>query len=167
VNVVHLERLLERTKEIDAEVGRVMDRCGDYYHAVHGRPANGTDLHEFFHVEVPGIAPEDVHCYLLKVNGEVVGIAGMILGWKRPGQSMIGLLAVADRFRSKGYGRDAVAELERVARATPHGESLRIGIVETNVPAFGFWHSLGFRETGERRSIEGFRGDVVLLEKSL
>jgi hypothetical protein len=44
---------------------------------------------------------------------------------------------------------------------------IRIGIVETNVPAFAFWHALGFRETGERRAIEGFRGDVVLLEKAL
>ena len=164
---LRLERLRERSPEVDAAVARVMGECPDYYEAVHGRPANDGDVHDFFHVEVPGIDPGDVHCYALRAGSEMVGIAGMIFGWKRPGQSMIGLLAVSQRHRRKGHGRAAAAELERIARSSPHGTSLRIGIVETNVPAFAFWQALGFRETGERRAIEGFRGDVILLEKGL
>ena len=42
---------------------------------------------------------------------------------------------------------------------------MRIGIVETNVPAFGFWHAMGYRETGELRPLDGVRAPVVILEK--
>ena len=164
---VRLERLERRTPAVDAAVAGVMSGCGDYYQAVYGRAANDGDVHDFFHVEVPGIARQDVHCYAVHAKEGMVGVAGMILGWKRPGQSMIGFLAIADRHRGRGYGRAAAEALERIARATPHGSSMRIGIVETNTPAFGFWHAMGFVETGERRAIEEFRGDVILLEKPL
>jgi len=80
---------------------------------------------------------------------------------------MIGFLAVSDRERGRGYARVACAALEAIARASPHGTSMRIGIVETNTPAFGFWHHLGFVETGERKTLEEFTGDVILLEKAL
>lgn len=140
---VGLERLRERTPAVDASVAAVMAQCGDYCETVYGRRSNESDLQDFFHVAIPGIAPEDVHCYALRAGDEVIGIAGMLFGWKRPGQSMIGLLA------------------------SPHGDSMRIGIVETNTRAFAFWHALGYRETGERRAMQEFRGDVVLLEKAL
>lgn len=80
---------------------------------------------------------------------------------------MIGLLAIAGDRRGRGYARSACEAIEAMVRASPHGRSLRIGIVETNRGAFDFWRHLGFRETGERKRPDEFIADVVLLEKPL
>lgn len=111
--------------------------------------------------------PEDVRAYGIYAQSRIVGLASIALGWKRPGQAMIGLLLVSERQRGRGYGRVAYDALEAIARASPHGRSLRIGIVEANVVAFGFWRHLGFREIGERHKLEEFTTDVVILEKAL
>jgi hypothetical protein len=81
---LRLERLRERSPEVDAAVARVNGRVPRLLR-VRPRPAaNDGDVHDFFHVEVPGIEPGDVHCYALRAGSEMVGIAGMIFGWKRP-----------------------------------------------------------------------------------
>jgi ribosomal protein S18 acetylase RimI-like enzyme len=164
---VRLIRFSGATAELKDSVANVLARCGDYYEAVHGRPANAEDVEGVFHAEVPGIPPEDIRSYGIYAGDELVGLGSIILGWKRPGQSMIGFLAVADQYRGKGYARAAAEALEAVARASAHGTSMRIGIIETNAPAFGFWRHLGFVETGERKTLEEFKGDVILLEKAL
>ena len=164
---VRLERLTARTPAAEATVARRVEACRDYYQLVSGRPPNAADVDDIFAAEVPGIAREDIHAYLVVDGGVAVGYAGLLLGWKRPGQSMIGLLAVDPAHRGRGTGRAAVAALERVARASPHGQSLRIGVVEANAAGLRFWHALGFRETGERRDLEGYTAPIVLLEKAL
>lgn len=164
---MRLERVHERTPALEAEVMRVMQDCGDYYGLVHGRAAGADDLDEFFSADVPGIAPGDIRAYTIRDSDAVVGCAGLVLGWKRAGQSMIGLLLVGGPHRRQGTGREAATALEDVARASPHGRSMRIGIVETNVPAFGFWRALGYRETGELRSLDGVAAPIVILEKDL
>jgi len=155
------------TPQWRADVARVMGQCADYYRAVHGKPSTEQDVDDFFHDGAPGLPPGSERRYAIRAGGAIVGLAHLALGWKRPGQSLIGLLLVAAESRGRGYARAAGEALEAVARATPHGTSLRIGIVETNAGAFGFWRRLGFTEIGERHRVEGFAGEVVILEKSL
>ncbi len=164
---VRLVEMREATPAAHADVARVMDECADYYRSVQGRAADPREVDDFFRFSVPGIPPEDVRAYGLYAPAGIVGLASIVLGWKRPGQSMIGLLAVSQRRRGKGYARAGYEALEALARDSPHGRSLRIGIVETNASAFGFWHRLGFRETGERRRLDEFIAEVVILEKEL
>ena len=134
-----------RTDEAFAGVERVMRECGDYYQLVQGHAADRAEAEAFFHFDVPGVPPGNARAYGIFAGGQIIGLASLLLGWKRPGQSMIGFLAIA----------------------ASHGTSLRIGIVETNDPAFAFWHRLGFVETGERRALDEYVADVILLEKSL
>ena len=149
------------------DVASVMADCEAYYQTVQGRPADYRDVRAFFQFAVPGLPPEDVRAYAILAGSRIVGLASLALGWKRPGQSMIGLLAIAEPHRNRGYARAACDGLEALARASPHGTSLRIGIVESNADAFAFWHHLGFRETGERRKLDEYVAEVVLLEKAL
>jgi ribosomal protein S18 acetylase RimI-like enzyme len=167
MGAIELVPMREATPEARADVARVMRECEAYYRAVQGRPADDHEVDDFFRFEVPGVPPENARAFGVRVDGAVVGLASLLLGWKRPGQSMIGFLAISDRHRGHGYARAAYDALEAVARASPHGQSLRIGIVETNAQAFGFWHHLGFVETGERRQLDDFVADVILLEKAL
>ena len=164
---VSLQPLAERTPANERLVERLLAGCEDYYRLAYGRAPRASDVDEVFGTEVPGIAREDVHAWIVSANGAPAGFAGLVCGWKRPGQSMIGILALDARLRRQGTGRAAVAALEAFARGTPHGHSMRIGIVATNTPAFGFWHALGYRETGERRTLEDLAAPVVILEKDL
>ncbi len=157
----------EATPDALRAVATVMGECEAYYRAVHGRPACRSDIDAFFQFNVPGLPEEDVRAYTILADGSTVGIAGLALGWKRPGQSMLGLLAISERHRGRGYARAAYDRLEAIARASPHGTSLRIGVVETNEGAFSFWRHLGFRETGERKRLEEYVADVILLEKAI
>ena len=159
--------LREATPAAREDVAAVMRECGDYYRLVQGRPAQAEDVDKFFSRDVPGIDPGNVRAYGIYSGPDIVGLAGLVLGWKRPGQSMIGLLLVSERHRKRGFARAACDALEAIARASGHGQSLRIGIVGTNAAAFGFWRRLGFRENGERYVLEEFLGDVVILEKDL
>lgn len=164
---IELVEMRAATPAAFAEVALVMDECGEYYRLVHGRAADRAEVEGFFRFEVPGLPPEDVRGYAIYAQSRIVGLASLALGWKRPGQTMIGLLAVSERHRGRGYARAAYDALESIARASPHGRSLRIGVVETNATAFGFWRHLGFREIGERHKLEEFLAEVVILEKAL
>ena len=162
-----LERLVARTPPVEATVAGLVAACGDYYRLVHGRGPDASDVDDVFAAGVAGIPREDVHAYLFRERPDAVGYAGLVLGWKRPGQSMIGMLALDPARRGKGTGRAAAHALEAVARASPHGDSMRIGVVETNTPALAFWHAPGYRETGERPVRPEFTAPIVILEKSL
>ena len=164
---VRLRPLEERTPADERLVERLLQGCEDYYRLVHGRAPRAGDIDDVFGVEVPGLPRAAIHAWIVEAGGEPVGFAGLLSGWKRAGQSMIGILAIGARHRRRGAGRAAVAALEAFARATPHGDSMRIGIVETNAPAFAFWHGLGYRETGERRVLEDFAAPILILEKGL
>jgi ribosomal protein S18 acetylase RimI-like enzyme len=80
---------------------------------------------------------------------------------------MIGLLLVAESFQRRGIGALAYRRLEEMIAAWESMESIRIGVIETNLPAFDFWHRMGFVETGERSRSDQYIGDTVILEKRL
>lgn len=162
-----LVRVREATPQARAGVAAVMRECEDYYRRVQGHPADEKEVDGFFRFEVPGVPPEDGHAYLVYANGAPVGIASLLLGWKRPGQSMVGLLEIAAPHRGQGLGRATYEALEAIARASPHGTSMRIGIVQTNADAFPFWRRLGFRENGEVKRLDDYVADIVILEKDL
>jgi GNAT superfamily N-acetyltransferase len=162
-----LERVRQATPQALAEVAAIMRDCEDYYVRVQGHPADDAEAAGFFRFEVPGIPPEDCHAYVVRSGGAAVGLASLLLGWKRPGQSMVGLLEIGPRHRGQGLGRATYEALEAIARASPHGDSMRIGIVATNTEAFPFWRRLGFRENGEVKRLDEYLGDIVILEKDL
>ena len=162
-----LVRVYQATPQALADVAAVMRECEDYYRSVQGHPADAKEAADFFRFAVPGIPAEDVHAYAVYSGGRAVGLASLVLGWKRAGQSMVGLLVISGRDRGQGLGRATYEALEATARASAHGTSMRIGIVETNADAFPFWRALGFRENGERKSLEEFVAEVVILEKDL
>jgi GNAT superfamily N-acetyltransferase len=162
-----LVRMREAAPQAVADVAAVMRDCEDYYLRVQGRPADEAEVANFFRFEVPGIPPEDGHAYVVRSGGVPVGLASLVLGWKRPGQSMVGLLAIAERHRGRGLGRAAYDSLEAIARGSRHGASMRIGIVATNTEAFPFWRRLGFRENGEVKRLDAYIADIVILEKDL
>jgi GNAT superfamily N-acetyltransferase len=162
-----LVRVCQATPQARADVAAVMRACEDYYRSVQGHPADEKEVADFFRFEVPGIPAEDARAYVVYSSGHAVGLASLVLGWKRAGQSMVGLLAISGPHRGHGLGRATYEALEAIARASAHGTSMRIGIVETNAGAFPFWRVLGFRENGERKSLDEFAADVVILEKDL
>jgi GNAT superfamily N-acetyltransferase len=164
---IELVEFREETPTLVREVEQAMHESPFYYRACHGRLASTGDARRFFTKVVPGLAPGDERSYGIYAGYGLVGLAHLAIGWKRPGQSMIGLLLVSERHQNQGHAGSAYAQLEDIVRASPHGASLRIGVCEGNAPAFGFWRHLGFRENGERYKVEDLTTDVLILEKEL
>lgn len=164
---VELVELREASPVLLGDVERVMRESPFYYRTCQGRTATNEDVRHFFAKVVPGLEPGNERSYGIYAGYEIVGLAHLALGWKRPGQSMVGLLLVSERHQNRGHARSAYAQLEAIARASSHGTSMRIGVCEANAPAFGFWRHLGFREIGERHVVAELTSDVLILEKDL
>jgi GNAT superfamily N-acetyltransferase len=164
---IALVEFRESSPTVLREVVEVMGESPFYYRTCYGRTANGDDAAHFFTKVVPGLAPGDERSFGIYAGYSLVGIAHLALGWKRPGQSMVGLLLVSERQQGRGHARSAYAQLEAIVRASPHGISMRIGVCEANAPAFGFWRHVGFRENGERFKVDDLTSDVLILEKEL
>ena len=164
---VELVEFREASPALLREVEQVMRESPFYYRTCNGRTANAGDAQRFFTKVVPGLEPCNERSYGIYTGYRLVGLAHLAIGWKRPGQSMVGLLLVSERCQNRGHGGAAYAQLEGIVRASPHGASMRIGVCEANVPAFGFWRRLGFGENGERYTVEDLTSDVVILEKDL
>jgi len=66
--------------------------------------------------------------------------------------SALGLLQIDLARQGQGIGAAACRALEDGVRARwPWARRLRLSVVRSNDPVLGFWHRMGFTETGEVR----------------
>ena len=152
-----------------AELQRVCDGAPGYFMTCEGKLAEPDQAASWFdgHYLPPGYSEDDHFAFGIAVNGVIAGAATILRGWKRPDQSIVGLLLLAEKYQGQGIGATAYGLLEDVIRGWPGMRSVRIGVNELNAPAFPFWHKMGFRENGERHRLDKFVGDIIILEKPL
>jgi len=82
---------------------------------------------------------------------------------------MLGLLIVAASVDNQGIGSAALRLLDDWIRQNTECARVRIGVVRTNDGVLGFWHRMGFVETGETKPyVHGsLKSEVVVMGKSL
>ena len=89
--------------------------------------------------------------YWLTVS-ELVGVLDLLLRYPDDETLYIGLLQVDLARQGQGIGAAACRALEDEVRARwPWVRRLRLSVVRTNDQVLGFWHRMGFTETGEVR----------------
>ncbi|HEY1393343.1 MAG TPA: GNAT family N-acetyltransferase [Methylibium sp.] len=96
-------RRIEAGPETEAAVQRVCEAAADYMLRISGLP--------------PGKSYEDKFTYGVFEGNKMVGCAELIRGWREPDSAHIGLLPLVPEARGRGTGGQAVAALEREARA--------------------------------------------------
>ncbi|WP_188565068.1 GNAT family N-acetyltransferase [Undibacterium terreum] len=115
----------------------------------------------------PNYSYDDKYFFGIYQGERMIGCADLLKGWKTPQQSMLGLLLFAEDVRGQGYGRQVYLKLEQIVASWPGMNSIRIGVISTNLGGLAFWRKMGFAENGERYKFEQYLGDTVILEKAL
>jgi ribosomal protein S18 acetylase RimI-like enzyme len=165
---VFAHRPLDDTPAHRRDVGYVMRSSEDYFQLTEGGPPQGDPVDDFFSGLPPGREMKDKFTLGFYVDSQLTGVADVVRGWNAAHKAIIGLLLFAPAFRGRGHGRRAVVLIEELAATWPGIDTMRIAVVEGNVPAFSFWQRMGFVETGERRPRDGrFVGDRIVMEKIL
>jgi len=167
---LRLERIAApRPTEFDELFG-VCQQAPNYWMLTEGKRLPRREAIEawFDGSELPaGRSLGDQFIYGLRAEGELIGVAMILRGWRYPEQATIGLLLLSERWQGRGYGREAYAQIEDLVRTWPGMQTMRIGIIASNEPAFPFWRRMGFLETGERKRDLSFMAETVILEKPL
>jgi GNAT superfamily N-acetyltransferase len=151
-------RLCLRPVELSGEaiVDGLLRRLTSYSLAVDGVAWREDGARHFLMARPPGLRASAKHTFVVEHSGAPVGLVDLIDGWPTAGTATIGLLAIAEDLHGQGLGHHAYALVERFVRDQCGCRSIRIAVVATN-PVIGFWHRMGFVETGEKKPYEGLR----------
>lgn len=161
--------LLEGGPEDLAALQAVFDSCPTYFERVAGRPADPAEAATLFADLPPGSSLADKRVFAILSDGETVGCMDVVDDYPTAGTAMLGLLLIAEDRQGRSIGSRALGLLEEQFAAHGGVARIRIGVVRTNDAVLGFWHRMGFRETGEARpySCGPVSSEVIVLEKPL
>ncbi len=148
-------------------VARLFDSCKDYFLLVEGCVPSTSHVEDFFNGVPDGLAPQDQMLHAVVLEQEWVGVTSVLRGWNRADKCMLGLMLLGPQVRGKGVGSAAISAIEKIVAAAQPFKVLRVGVVETNVGAVGFWRKMGFVETGEVKSRPEFVAPIIIFEKNL
>jgi putative acetyltransferase len=133
---------LDRERDTD-RVFRVFQSAADYVLLETGSLPTMENVREFFEDAPPGEAPDAVLKLGIVGKGKLVGIADLAFGYPSSKDAYIGLLLIDNAERGKGFGRAALAQLERLAKERK-ATRLLLAVLEDNVAAARFWEGNGF-----------------------
>jgi GNAT superfamily N-acetyltransferase len=123
---------------------RLLERCGDYYDLVEGRPATANAAIEELTDGPPERVPQDLFC--LGVAGGEEGLAGTIGALRhhrREGQWYLGLMLLDPALRGRGFGAALYGAFEEWI-VGQGADSVLLAVVESNLRAARFWERMGF-----------------------
>ncbi|HEX5542354.1 MAG TPA: GNAT family N-acetyltransferase, partial [Micromonospora sp.] len=108
-----------------------------------------SDVDELFLALPPGMPPESKHVLGWWEEKKLLGIVDLVRGYPDASVAYIGLLQVRLEQQGCGLGERILRSTEALARGWPEIKRLRLAVVRGNWVAAGFWHRMGFAETGE------------------
>ena len=115
----------------------------------------------------PGSSPDDKTVLGFFCGDTLAGICDCVTGFPQHSTLMIGLLIISHEQRGQGLGSEALRQVEDYA--PENIEILRIGVLEDNTSALGFWKRAGFRDTGKRGVWERDAStvDIIVMENNI
>ena len=145
---------LIRTPGDAAKLQAAHEATPKYSWSVSGGPPDSSDGQGTLDVLPPGAGYDKKFVYGVHLNTEMIGGVDLIRGWPHSDTAMLGLLFIVEDYQGRGLGRLSYDLTEALVRRWKEINRIRIGIVESNISAFGFWKRLGFIDTGERKAHE-------------
>lgn len=133
-----------------AAVAALLDEAQDYFDLWKGHPPGPEDVDEVFTATPPGCDPALSHRLGLMLDDRLSGVAELSFGFPGPQDAYLGLMILAPRARSAGWGATFLAHVESLARARGAAD-LFLGVLEVNRRGHAFWLRMGFEPTGVTR----------------
>ncbi len=148
---------------------RLLDRCGDYFDLLEGRPAHPAAAREELRDGPPERVPHDL--FALGIDGgrgELAGYIGALRHHRRPNQWYLGFLLLDPAWRGRGIGSTAYWAFQHWIE-TLGAQSLLLAVLAENERGRRFWQSLGFGNARPypERPIGLKRHVLIEYEKSL
>ncbi len=144
-------------------VRQLCDRCADYFNIVEGLPPSGEAVQDILESLPPGKGPEDKSVIgVFGRDGRLCALADLIDGYPETGTWMLGLLLIDPAERKAGLGRNIHKGLVQMA-AKAGMRKIRIGLVQENTNAVGFWTHLGYMETNRVERHFGVKDHTVIV----
>jgi ribosomal protein S18 acetylase RimI-like enzyme len=146
----------------------VMESDEDFALRVTGHPPGPADAQSTLLFVPEGKSPDDKVVFGVWVDGELVGVLDLLLRFPDQETVYLGLLLIDRAWQGRGIGATACQALEREALVRwPWARRLRLSVVRTNGQVLGFWHRMGFAETGEVRPYryDKLRSEAILMDK--
>jgi len=128
----------------ELEIQQVFQACNDYFQIVDGRDARETEASEFLGpVPVANKQEDRFSLGLVDRRAKLIGLLDGLDGYPAASVSWIGLFMIVPQDRGQGIGRQFMQCWERFRKAQSVAE-IRLGVVDENVAAQGFWESQGY-----------------------
>ena len=99
--------------------------------------------------------------FLMKKNG-LIGLIDLVKDFPTKSEYMLGLLEFLPAVRQQDLGK-AVHQILLEKVRDLGAKSLRIAVLEVNLPALGFWKSLGYYKIKEAEKIFGNKKQKLLV----
>jgi GNAT superfamily N-acetyltransferase len=142
-----------------AALQRVLEGAPRYARVTGDHPVPRDAARLLWEALPPGRTRDGKQVFAVTLDGDVVGVVDLFVGYPDDQTVFIGLLLLMERHQGHGLGGAALAAVERHVRARwPAVGRMRLGVVRENASAHRFWSRQGFVATGERRP---FRAGVV------
>ena len=144
-------------------VQHLCERCIDYYEIVEGSlPEKDAGL-EILNDLPPGWESKDKHVFgCFNEHNLLIAVIDIIADYPHKGEWIIGLLMIDPKERGKGLGR-VLHEFIKDYVLMYKADKLRIGVVQENTNATGFWKSLGYDEIKRVNMRNGIKDNVVVV----
>jgi RimJ/RimL family protein N-acetyltransferase len=136
--------VIKLSNEAAPALQRFLERCGDYYEMVEGRPPEPDAALDELNSGPPDRVPHDLFCFGLSDDrGEIVGIISVFRHHPRQNQWYLSFFMLDPAWRGLQLGKAAYFAFENWV-INQGGEVILLAVVEPNVRAARFWESLGF-----------------------
>ncbi|MGY3859023.1 GNAT family N-acetyltransferase [Aeromonas veronii] len=130
-----------------------------------GKAPDPADALAILKVCPPGIWEDDKFVLAVLEGEELLGCVDLVRGYPDAQTAYLGLLLLKECWQGQGIGSKLVARL--MERAAGWGcSAMRLGVIETNLPALHFWSRHGFQQVNRKR-ISGFSGDTLVMSRTV
>jgi len=151
-----------------ALVDKILDGLQQYSIIVDGVPKMTDGARHLLTATPDGYDRDSKFVFAIMLGSKPIGVVDVIQDFPARSTAFIGLLAIVESHQRRGLGRHALQAIELLARHKLAASELKLAVVASN-PVLGFWHKMGFHETGEVRphTRERVTSTALLLKKTL
>ncbi|MBI4502507.1 MAG: N-acetyltransferase [Gemmatimonadetes bacterium] len=145
----------------------LLERAGDYFQIVTGRPPAKDEARRAFVAGPPAKAVNDKRVIgLYDVPGELVGVLDAITDWPEQGVWTMGMLLLDPAFRGRGVGSALLQAYEEWARSEG-AMAFRTAVVAHHEPGLTFLERAGYEPESDLPDYDagGRRARVIFLAK--
>lgn len=159
-------RRLDKNQPFDvASLQRLLEQGRIYHELVHTEPLSPSAASDELIDCPPGLALEHKWTLGAWCGDEMIGVVDLLRGYPDPDIAYLGLLQIGEPWQGAGQGRALYTEACNLARSWGC-QRMRLAVVACNQPGLNFWQARGFIEC-YRKTLEGYRAEVIVMERSL